>query len=239
MVSLDIGKVEESTFKLRLDLPSENLQFTGRRKELQLLAGVVKGAGKGHRKVAVLHGLGGIGKTDIVLHYAWQNSPAYTSIIWIYAASTETLKQSFLQAAEGLIQHLAKTYGTIQPDYLKIASDLGIHGLINASGQLIYQAESSDYDKITAAVLRWLCIDGNDNWLLVFDNVDDMQVIDRGKHFPKSPSGTIIITSRRRGLVHWASGSFEVDDMRQNDALDLLMKRAQLNWNELSEAGTF
>ena len=222
---------------MRLGLPPENLQFAGRQQELKKLSDIVNGAGKDLRKVAVLHGLGGIGKTDIVLHYAWHNHAAYSSIVWILAASTETLRRSFIQTVENLIQHLAGNSGPGQPDYAKIASVLGIHGLINTSGQLVYNAESTDQDRVVAAVSRWLAMSGNDHWLLIFDNVDDFKVIDREKHFPQSSSGTIIITSRRRGIAYWGTGSLEVNNMDQKDALDLLMKSAQLSWNQLSEAG--
>jgi hypothetical protein len=67
--------------------------------------------------------------------------------------------------------------------------------------------------------------------------VDDMEVINRARHFPQSSSGTIIITSRRRGSAHWGTKSFQVDEMDEDDALDLLMRRAQQNWNQLNEAG--
>jgi hypothetical protein len=71
---------------LKFGLPPQNLQFTGQTKELQLLSDIVEGAGKGQRKIAVLHGLGCIGKTNIVIQYAWQNLVIYTSVWWIHSA---------------------------------------------------------------------------------------------------------------------------------------------------------
>ena len=206
-------------------------------KELKLLSDIVQGAGKNQRKVAVLHGLGGIGKTDIALQYVWQNHAAYTSILWIHAATAEVLKCSFMSFAQNLIQHLAASYHPGQPDYTEIACDLGIAGLINTSGHLIYNAESDDQEKIVGVLSKWFSMEGNDQWLLVFDNVDDMKVIDRAKHFPQSSSGTIIITSRRRGIAHWGTGSFEIEGLDDNDAWSLLMKRAHLDQKELSAEG--
>jgi hypothetical protein len=147
-------------FVLRYDLPPQNLQFTGRTKELQQLSDIVLGAGKDHCKVAVLHGLGGIGKTDIVLQYAWQNHAAYTTILWIHAATEEVLKCSFMAIVENLIQHLAANYDPGQPNYTKIACDLGIAGLINMSGQLVYNAESDDQERIMGVLAKWLSIKG-------------------------------------------------------------------------------
>ena len=222
---------------MRFDLPPQNLQFTGRTKELQLLSDIVRGAGKDQRKIAVLHGLGGIGKTDIVLQYAWQNVTAYTSVLWIDSATKEVLKRSLIIAAQNLIQHLAARCVPGQLDYTAIARDLGIAGLINASGQLVYSPESDGQEKVECALCKWLSMEGNDQWLLIFDNVDDMEVVDRAKHFPRSSSGTIIITSRRRGIAHWGTGSFLVDGLEQDEALFLLLTRAHLDQKQLSVAG--
>lgn len=207
-------------------------------KELQQLSDIVCGAGKGEQKVAVLHGLGGIGKTGIVLEYVRRRCATYTSILWIYAATAEVLKHSLMLGAQTLIDHLALKYdGPGKPDFIDIACDLGIPGLINASGQLRYDAESDDQDRIMGVLPKWLAAEGNDQWLLVFDNVDDMKVIDRLKHFPQTSSGTIIITSRRRDIVHWGTGSIQVEEMDHDDALFLLMARAHLDQKELSTTG--
>jgi hypothetical protein len=230
----DLNDQKPSNFCLRFDLPPQSLQFTGRTKELQLLSDIVKG-GKHQRKVAVLHGLGGIGKTDIVVQYVWQNKAAYTSVLWIDSTTTEVLRRSFIAAAQNLVHHLAANYAPGQPDYTVIACDIGIAGLINASGQLMYNPESEE--RIVGALPKWLSMEGNDQWLLVFDNVDDMEVIDRAKHFPQSSSGTIIITSRRRGSAHWGTGSFEVEGLEHDDALSLLLTRAHLDRGQLGVAG--
>ena len=218
---------------LKFDLPSQNLQFTGRTKELQLLSDIIEGAGKGQRKIAVLHGLGGIGKTDIVVQYIWQNLAVYTSLWWIHSATAEGLKQSLINAAQKLIYHLAAKYG--QPDYIVIACDLGIAGLIDASGQLVYSA--NDQERVEGVLSKWLSMDGNDMWLLVFDNVDDLKVVDRARHFPQCSSGAIIITSRRRGSVHWGTGSIQVEGLEKDDALSLLLTRASLHQVQLNATG--
>jgi hypothetical protein len=220
----------------KFGLPSQNPQFTGRTKELQLLSDIVVGAGKGQRKIAVLHGLGGIGKTNIVVQYAWQNLAIYTSVWWIHSATTEVLKQSLMTAAQNLIHHLAANYASGQPDYIAIACDLGIAGLIDASGQLVYISEFNDQERVEGALSKWLSMDRNDMWLLVFDNVDDLKVVDRARHFPQSSSGTII-TSRRRGSVHWGTGSIQVEGLEEDDALSLLLTRASMDQKQLSATG--
>ena len=236
--SLRFAELDEQKLAcLKFGLPSQNLQFTGRTKELQWLSAIVEGAGKGQRKIAVLHGLGGIGKTDIAVQYAWQNLAVYTSVWWIHSATAEGLKRSLMTATQHLIYHLAANYASGQPDYIVIACDLGIAGLIDASGQLVDSAESNDQERVEGALSKWLSMDGNDMWLLVFDNVDDLKVVDRTRHFPQSSSGTIIITSRRRGSVHWGTGSIQVEGLEKDDALSLLLTRASLDQDQLNATG--
>jgi hypothetical protein len=213
------------------------LQFIGRTKELLWLSDIVKDADEDQCPVAVLHGPGGIGKTDIVAHYAWQSRGTYTSVLWIHAATAEVLNCSFMSVIQNLIQHLAADYSPDQPDYIKIADDLGIVGLIDVSGQLVYNAEPDDQERIVGALLKWLMLEGNDQWLLVFDSVDNINVIDRAKHFPPTSSGTIIITSQWAESAQWGTGSFQVEGLNQDDALSLLMAKAHLEWRWLSVMG--
>ena len=136
-----------------------------------------------------------------------------------------------------LIHHLAANYASGQPDYIVIACDLGIAGLIDASDQLVYSAESNDQERVEGALSKWLSMDGNNMWLLVFDNVDDLKVVDRARHFPQSSSDTIIITSHRQGSVHWGTGSIQVEGLEQDDALYLLLTRASMDQKQLSATG--
>ena len=231
------SEIGDNKSDLRFGLPHRNLQFIGRQKELQQLSDIVHGAGKDQRKVAVLLGLGGIGKTDIMLEYVWQKYAVYTHVVWIHAATAEVLKSSFITVVQMLIEHLVRSYSPGQPDFAEIARDLGIAGLINVSGQLVYDTETDDQARIMGALPKWLGTKGNDQWLLVFDNVGDTKVIDRAKHFPQGSSGTIIITTRRRGIAQWGTDTIEVEEMDPDDALSLLMARAGLNQTQLSTAG--
>src|SRR6185312_15968268 len=47
-----------------------------------------------------LHGLGGIGKTQLAVEYAYQHALEYTAIFWIGAETVESIIASFLAIAE-------------------------------------------------------------------------------------------------------------------------------------------
>lgn len=76
-----------------------NLFFTGREDILNLLEKALFA----NKNVAItqqaLCGLGGIGKTQTVLEYAYRHSSDYTAVIWIKADSQENLLSDFLSIA--------------------------------------------------------------------------------------------------------------------------------------------
>jgi tetratricopeptide (TPR) repeat protein len=64
-----------------------NLAFTGREAELTRLRQQLAAEGR-----AVLSGLGGIGKTQTAVEYAWRHRGDYTAVIWLNAETSLTLK---------------------------------------------------------------------------------------------------------------------------------------------------
>src|SRR5258708_6274038 len=63
----------------------------------------------------VLHGLGGIGKTQIAVEYAYRHAQEYTAVFWIGAETPESLASSFLSIATllGLPEHQESDQGRI------------------------------------------------------------------------------------------------------------------------------
>jgi hypothetical protein len=80
------------------------------------------------------------------------------------------------------------------PPYLRIARYLGISGLVGENEQIA--ADAAGLDRIVSACLGWLEREGNTNWLLIFDNVDDVETFRISDFFLNSALGSIIVTSR-------------------------------------------
>ncbi|KAJ7688323.1 P-loop containing nucleoside triphosphate hydrolase protein [Mycena olivaceomarginata] len=76
----------------------------------------------------------------------------------------------------------------------------------------------------TEAILRWLA-GKQEEWLLLFDNADDVQ-LDISKFFPHCTFGNILITTRNQELCIHASAGSRVSDMELEDAKDLLLQLA-------------
>ncbi|KAK7002470.1 hypothetical protein R3P38DRAFT_1734320 [Favolaschia claudopus] len=76
-------------------------------------------------------------------------------------------------------------------------------------------------DNTSEAALSWLASNHND-WLIVFDNADDVE-LDIAKFFPPCTFGSILITTRNPQLcIHGVDS--QVSNMAQDDASDLLLK---------------
>jgi tetratricopeptide (TPR) repeat protein len=180
-----------------------NPTFTGREPQLANLEEKLFGRGQ-TTKFAII-GLGGVGKTQLVLElvYRVRDKHENCSIIWIPATNMESLHQA----------------------YLNIAQQLGITG---------YEEDKADAKKL---VQDHLSKESTGQWLLVFDNADDVEMwtIEAGTelgsrrlidYLPKSEYGSIVFTSRnRKTAVKLANQNLiEVPELDEDTAIQLLQK---------------
>jgi tetratricopeptide (TPR) repeat protein len=150
-------------------------------------------------------GLGGVGKTQIVLELAYRIREKYPecSIFWMQATNTESLQQA----------------------YLDVGRQLGIPGL---------HEEQADVKKL---VQRHLSQERTGQWLLIFDNADEMDMWihkDGDKsdshglkdYLPRSRQGCVVLTTRSRKIAVKLAQSnvIEVLEMEEEVATQLLSK---------------
>ena len=78
------------------------------------------------------------------------------------------------------------------------------------------------------ASLRWLASQTDRNWLLVFDNADNVD-LNLKQYFPSCSSGNILITTRNRELRHYTTkyADTDVKGMDLEDAISLLLVQAR------------
>lgn len=207
-----------------MNLPfAMNRNFTGREQVLLQIHEVLQGAP--HKQIAVLHGLGGIGKTQIATQYAYSYAKDYTSVWWVNAKTTSSLSRDFLKIAQELILHHARvrTRTGQKPDYSWVAALLGMPpGAIDETGKLVGLVDTGP---VIEAVRSWLADPGNQKWLLVIDNYDDLENVNIVDFLPTRSSGSVIITSRARDSQRLGKG-LEVEEIEQGDGVELLRKSA-------------
>jgi hypothetical protein len=142
------------------------------------------------QRVVVLHGLGGIGKTQLAVEFARKHQHRFSGLFWLDGSSEASLKQSFAD----IIQNLP-------------------HGELAAGGTQMLAHSAVDVNVAVHEFLRWLSLSSNHQWLLVFDNVDrdlhdndDPQEYDVKGYFPHADHGAILITSRLASLQRYGLG---------------------------------
>lgn len=136
--------------------------------------------GVGSRQIVVLHGLGGMGKTQLSIAYAKRHKDSYSAIFWLNIKDEDSLKQSFAKIARQILQEHSSA-----PRLSSV--DIG-----------------GDLETVIDAVKAWLSLPDNTRWLMVFDNYDNPKVpgntdpaaVKIQKFFPDSYQGSIIITTR-------------------------------------------
>jgi hypothetical protein len=137
-------------------------------------------SGDGSRRTIVLHGLGGIGKTQLTVAYAKRYKDSYSAVFWLNIKDEDSLKQSFAKVAKQILRQ---------------------HPL---ASRLSSVDVKENLDEVIDAVKAWLSLPKNTRWLIVYDNYDnpklpgnaDRTAVDIRRFLPEAHQGSIIITTR-------------------------------------------
>ena len=139
---------------------------------------------------SALHGLGGVGKTQTALEYAYRYVLEYRAVFWIGAESREQVISSLVHIAS--ILHLP-------------------------------ERDDTDQQKVATAVQRWLST--HNQWLLIWDNVEDLTLLE---HFlPPGRSEANLITTRRQALGTLVRG-LDLPPLAREEGILFLLRRAKV-----------
>ena len=177
-------------------------------------------------KMIALYGIGGLGKTRIAVEYIYAHRDVYNIIFWVNADTVKSIKAAFMNMAQQVIDWKCKDPTTnTRREVSKVCSELGLVHCVNLEqGQ-----GTSNAEKVIGDIIGWLSREESGNWLLVFDNADDLDSVYLPEFFPASRIGRIIITSRTkecRNIVDQYYGTaYQVDKLSKKHALDLLTRK--------------
>jgi len=220
-------RFQDSKLKRSFDIPfslniRDNHGFVGREYLLENLKQEIE-KGKDRLNIIVLYGTGGMGKTQLALRYIYQQHGNYSSVFFVNTASVQTTILGFIQIMQRLVEH----YGQSSDDYAHIGQLLGMAGKLDPAGCFTVTSEPEE-QHVVSAVRKWFSAPGNTNWLLVFDNLDDPDLVDIEEYIPLCNHGTVIITSRRRECIQQGRRGLEVQQMHHMESIQLLLSACSI-----------
>ncbi|KAF8470033.1 hypothetical protein BDZ91DRAFT_792060 [Kalaharituber pfeilii] len=156
---------------------------------------------EGNSKSVVLYGLGGYGKTQIALEYAYRSQNLYTSVIWIDATSDSSICTSAVKFIERIINQLKQDFSASNSSQNMILGQVAnrLNLATDTNGAITMDLLMKEVEKNPVEVLAtWLAQKGNNNWLLIADNFDSPEKTSGllGSMIPNNDVGDLIVTTR-------------------------------------------
>ncbi|KAF2464786.1 uncharacterized protein BDR25DRAFT_319046 [Lindgomyces ingoldianus] len=186
--SLDVGSYK-TAFSLQV-IPVVN-KFVDRTSDMEELElALLPQRQHDRRKVFVLYGLGGIGKTQLCVEFARKQRRTFSSVFWLDSRTEDSLKESIATCAsripEGQTAESSRAYST---------------------------TNTGDVDAVVRDVMSWLSQSDNRDWLVIFDNVDRECGVDNADpdaynithYLPRGDHGSVLITTRLASLEQLGS----------------------------------
>ncbi|KAA8622019.1 Kinesin [Pyrenophora tritici-repentis] len=165
------------------------------------------------QRIYVLHGLGGIGKTQLTVKFAQLHNRRFSSVFWLDGRNEDILKRSIAGHANRIPQ-----------------------GQIAETSRTYAGNSSADVNAVVQDVLAWLARPDNTAWLLIFDNVDREYSADSGDahayhvedYFSMAQHGSILITTRLARLEQLGESQQlgKVDEEQARKILETKYKKA-------------
>ncbi|KAL7271065.1 hypothetical protein RUND412_006204 [Rhizina undulata] len=172
----------------------------------------------GRRRTVILHGMGGMGKSQIALEYSHRFVHCYTSVFWIDADDSTRTSNTVYKIVEQLVGHYT-TKWRATPDFTEIANIIGLPKTIDDTGRIT----QNKHEDPLKAIQAWLTKNDNRGWILFIDNADKLNELE--KLIPPCDWGTIIITTRLPNLQRLGQ-CIEVEVIGAEAGLDLILKSA-------------
>jgi tetratricopeptide (TPR) repeat protein len=190
----DKSKPQTETAKLLLPY-LRNPNFVGRTSIIQKLDMLLTSG----QRCAALYGLGGIGKSQIAIEYAYSTLKPNRAVFWVHAASRARFEQSFLEVA--CVIGLQVQTGNTRESMLQVKRWL----------------ESNSGD--------WLLIIDNADDGELFSSRSSSESQTLSEFIPHSRSGSILFTSRDRSICIDLVGPrsiIRIDEMDMDECKKLL-----------------
>jgi hypothetical protein len=174
--------------------------------------------------VVVLHGPAGIGKTQLALEFCNRKALDFSTVFWINAESTQSIKVAYKDFANTLLDFYAAQSRECSDFYDQFSQHMGLGLLMNS-----WKADDPKLDStslIIDSMKEWFSIENNKDWLMIFDNVDDQNDLDITAFFPNAVRGRILLISRDTICVKkHKSKELKLEGMKEEESRELLLQK--------------
>lgn len=139
----------------------------------------------GSRRTVVIHGLEGMGKTQLMIAFAKRHREDYSAVFWLNAKDNDSMVASFTNVARQILRDHPTAKGLESVDSPTAKDGVAVD-----------------------AVRSWLSLRGNTRWLMLFDNLDnpkipgnpDPNAVDIRRFLPSAQQGFVALTTRSSRL---------------------------------------
>lgn len=189
---------------LSLKTPKKMDNFVGRESTLEMLDEYLSPdtPATHHRlRSFAICGLGGIGKTELAVKYAYSRRQYFDVVFWLRANDEETLAADIA----GIAVELGLTSASIN---VAAGRDIAMRWL----SQPTRKSGLPDTSQNSL------------NWLLIYDNVDDLDVL--RNNWPQFGTGSILITTRDAQAQHsrYAENGVNLAPLSDTESQDLIQR---------------
>lgn len=191
-----MNRTSMETPALLVNVPLRNTTFVGRHALLRAVEEQLAAQDTAAVLPHALHGMGGVGKSQLVLEYIYTHQHDHKVICWIPAE-----RESLVLAS---LATLAAQLGVAPAERDRVGAP--------AAGTAVPAA----LEALRTGVPY-------DSWLLVFDNAEDVEMV--RSYFPSNGPGKIIVTSRNRAWERVAT-PLPVNVFERGESVELLQKRS-------------
>ncbi|KAJ5538401.1 tetratricopeptide repeat domain-containing protein [Penicillium frequentans] len=197
--------------------------FTGRAGVLKSLQQYFSSSERSSAQIAVLIGLGGMGKTQTALQYFEYQRSSYSIAIFVECNTKSECIEAFIRFAHLVVDEELRQFP--ESTYIEAVQKLGFSGLSEEQSQS-KQSPTDGQIRVVEAVKRWLGRQ-RDTFLIIFDNADEPGSINLEQFIPHHRNGDIIITTRDRAASAFGR-SFPIEEMPELEAVSLLERASNM-----------
>lgn len=194
---------------IKLELPFNDLlyprnhRFTGRDKELAFVDSCLGGP---DLSSCTIHGIAGVGKTQLAVEYTHKYSSKFEYMMWLPAESPTELASAF-----------TSLHGKLHLHDNNVDQKSRVQAVRDWLGRSKYHIPIDNN-------IRWMMLSNeieDKNWLLIFDNVESWKSI--APYWPPLAKGSILLTTQNPELSQVTKDRIRLQSLSPENGAKLLL----------------